>query len=129
MWKEVNLLSTNFSAKHTPSTTFIYMKKFNIAKMHAVHCVFQMSDLGVPHLYAVVEFLPENSVSLVHQTCIKGTGNVITCKFLWTGYDLEHCSCEPWTTSHIWLYFKYMNCQKNSDMTQIEKNILNIWIP
>ena len=48
--------------------------------MHAVHCVFQKSDLGVPHLYAVVEFLNENSVSLVHQTCIKGTGDVI--KFL-----------------------------------------------
>ncbi|XP_078340363.1 uncharacterized protein LOC144627355 isoform X1 [Crassostrea virginica] len=37
-----------------------------------------MSDLGVPNcLYAVVEFLDENSVSVVHQTWIKGTGELI----------------------------------------------------
>lgn len=45
-----------------------------------MHCVFQKSDLGVSHLYAVVEFLNENPVSLVHQTWIKGTGDAI--KFL-----------------------------------------------
>ena len=70
---------------------------------------------------SIVEFLNENSVSLVHQTWIKGTGDVI--KFFWTGYDLKHCSCEPWTTCHIWISFKCMNCQKKSDMTKIDKNI------
>ena len=88
MWKEVNLLSTNFSAKHTPSATLTvedYILNFSQTRRTKLQCKF-------PH------WRTNENVLVTWDVFVKTTSSffmIIRCFCIWL------CSTKLWTFSGI----------------------------